>query len=151
VITTGRQLGIRVSENFPDLIEKEWYRYYDPKDSMVISFFRNRGFWKRAKKCLHCGQGEGTRDHMVDECLWYDTWREELLGNISSRTGRSGYGVKLSDMMDILCFEPSDDSRTRRVSMEMLKSGIAEVYFFQNKELYNDKICLNNPTTGDDR
>ena len=143
VVANAESFGAKVNEVFVDVVYKEWYRFYDRRDGMVIKFFCNIGFFRDifGKRrvgndiCQHCGQSGNSRNHAIDSCEFYDGLRIETKERILAEVWRNEFeGLELSKMLDLLYFSPSEELKVRRKEMEVLKSVISKVYMTQNKD-----------------
>jgi hypothetical protein len=131
---SGNKIGVVIKEEFPRIIYKEWYRYYDRRDCLVLKFFCNKGFFRDTKeRCQHC-RGDNSRSHAVNICQHYDHLRIEAEERIRNQIWREEFEIKnLEEIMNIIYFCPSEDKSMRRKEMEILKFIISSLYMKQHK------------------
>jgi hypothetical protein len=78
VKVSGRLIGVNVIENFVRILSKEWYKYYYRRDSMVIKFFCNIGFFRdQTERCIH-SEGNSSRRHAINDCSYYTEHRTQV-------------------------------------------------------------------------
>lgn len=124
----AKDVGVEVSDNYHEVVRKEWYKYYDRRDFYVLKYFCNRGFFKE-DSCEYCGAA-GSREHFVDLCEHFIDKREISKGSIRKTCWREEFfGKKLSEMLDLLYFMPSSDKKTRRAEMKVIKETIARIFW----------------------
>ena len=127
--------GITISREFCEIIYKEWFRFYDRRDGLVIKFFCNRGFWKLGDSCKHCG-GINDRKHSVDFCAYYDNLRLKTLDKLKNTRilYKNRYSeMSLSEILDEMYFSPDKEKRVRTKAMEFIKNFIADFYMTQKR------------------
>ncbi len=132
----GERIGVVIGGNFYDTINKEWYRWYDRRDSMVVKFFCNIGFFRdSAVNCKHCG-GENSRKHVLDSCPYYEELSKSGWDKIKKFVWRDDFEEKgLDDVLNTLYFAPSDDRKIRTAEASALKEIITGMFMSQKEEL----------------
>lgn len=113
---------------------KLWEIYYvcDGRDSMMVKYFCNIGFFRNRFRgiCQHCG-AENSREHAVDDCVHYDSLRCETI----ERLRRFFPGDRLSTMLSKIYFSGVKvTKRDYRYLVKELKSFITTLYMTQEVE-----------------
>jgi hypothetical protein len=108
---------------------RELYYICDGRDSMMVKYFCNIGFFRHKFQviCQHCG-AENSREHAVDDCEHYADLREETIG----RLGKWFPNDKLSQMLSKIYFNDLNVSKKEyRDLVKEMKSTISRLYMTQ--------------------
>ncbi|MFO0359348.1 MAG: RNA-directed DNA polymerase, partial [Flavobacteriales bacterium] len=131
----ARSFEIELSDRY-ETIQKEKYNFPDKRDSLMLKFFSNVGFFSSRfmEKCKHCSS-DNSRRHAVDDCTQYSSWRTRLLGELDKITNDELRNINdLNSKMDYIYYSGSNERNRRTKCLEVLKRYILEFYLTQEKE-----------------
>ena len=111
-------------------MKKYRYNFPDKRDSMMIQYFTNYGYfgeyWK--EPCPHCG-GVISRTHITNHCEKFDGLRKETLRRIGEIIGPLEEEKGLQHWLTKLYFDPKMDrgAKANRDLTEVMKRFITGI------------------------
>jgi hypothetical protein len=110
---------------------RQLYMLCDGRDSMLVKYFCNIGFFRRQYRetCQHCGE-VNSREHAVDECSHYEELRNEAKTKLSVYFRNE---ESLSTMLSRIYFGDVDKERNKDL-VPLLKKTICRLYTTQKRE-----------------
>ncbi len=103
--------NLNVSDNYRDEHKKKYYMAWDKRDSHMIRYLVNHGFYKHRfrPKCEYCGE-DNSRGHVTNKCpefteLRNRTWKE--IGKIRMTNLEMEYNGDLEKALLDVYFKPS--------------------------------------------
>jgi hypothetical protein len=131
VIKTGENLGIRIGVGFRQHLKEEVYQWYVSSDHFLVRYFCNSGFFSESfmENCQHCGD-PNSREHAVDECVWYEDQRSKLMKVIGE------VDRKPSELIEKRYFRPDTgcEKKIKVKKLNAIKKYIRSLYTDQQKE-----------------
>jgi hypothetical protein len=117
---------------------RNMYKACDGRDSMVVKYFCNIGFFRYQYRvtCQHCSE-PNSREHAVDECSHYEALREDA----RARLGRFFQeGELVSTMLSKIYFRAMMVNKKDYTFVVLaMKSIITELYRTQVKEVIEEE------------